>query len=312
MSKTSIEMARFALSGPAMGSRWSAVIYAPPTHSGEALAAALAQAVEAVEQEMSNWRATSDLSRLNAAPVGTWTTIPRDLAHVLAAALRIGRLTDGAFDIGVGASVAAWGFGPQAAATPGATLTPTRLALEALQLDGARARKSAPTSLDLSGIAKGFGVDAMARALDAQGLGSYLVGIDGELRAKGVKPDGSPFAVALERPDVGARAAMGALALQDASVATSGDYRSLREAGGARWSHTIDPRDGKPVAHALAATTVIAPTCMEADAFATALMTLGPDDGPAMAERLGLDALFTLRRANGYETRGVGLFAEAA
>jgi thiamine biosynthesis lipoprotein len=312
MSKTSIETMRFALSGPAMGSRWSATIFAPASVSADALAATLAQAVEAVEQEMSNWRADSDLSRLNAAPVGVWTAIPRDLAQVLATALRIGRLTDGAFDIGVGARVAEWGFGPYAATTPGGPSSATRLASEALQLDVARARKSAETSLDLSGIAKGFGVDAMARALDALGLNSYLVGIDGELRAKGVKPDGAPFAVALERPEVGARGAMGAIALQDAAVATSGDYRSLRQAGGARWSHTIDPRTGRPVDHALAATTVIAPNCMEADAFATGLMTLGPDEGPATARRLGLDALFTLRHADGYETRGVGLFADAA
>ena len=235
MSKTSIDTVRLALSGPAMGSRWTAVVFAPATVAAEALTDRLAAAVEAVEQQMSTWRADSDLMRLNRAPTGTWVAIAADLAHVLAAALRIGRLTEGAFDIGVGRAVASWGFGAQAADEPGPLALRESLAIEALELDerGRRARKRTALTLDLSAIAKGFGVDALARALDARGVDAYLVGIDGELRARGVKPDGAPFAVALERPDVGRRAAMGALALEDAAVATSGDYRQTRAAKGA-------------------------------------------------------------------------------
>ena len=311
MSKTSIDPARFALSGSTMGSRWTAVLYAPRASDPEALAAELAQAAGAVDRQMSTWRADSDLMRLNAAPVGVWIAVPADLAHVLETALRIGRATGGAFDIGVGALVASWGFGAQAAATPGPLAGPQTLALDALEVDapGRRARKRAALTLDLSGLAKGFGVDALARALDARGVDAYLVGIDGELRARGVKPDGSPFAVALERPDVGRRTAMGALALEDAAVATSGDYRQTRAAKGAAFSHTIDPRTGAPVAHALASVTVLAPTAMEADAFATALMTLGPQAGEQAARALGLDALLVSRGAQGLLARGVGLFA---
>ena len=313
MSKTSTEPARFALSGPAMGSRWTAVVYAPATTDAAPLAETLAAAVEAVERQMSTWRADSDLMRLNAAAPGEWVALPADLAHVLEAALRIGKRTDGAFDIGVGAAVASWGFGAQAASAPGPLPGPCALAVDALEVDepGCRARKRAATTLDLSGIAKGFGVDALARALDAQGVTSYLVGIDGELRARGLKPDGAPFAVALERPESGRRVAMGVITLEDASVATSGDYRHLREARGARFSHTIDPATGAPVTSGLASVTVIAPTAMEADAFATGLMALGPDRGPSRAEALGLDALFVIRRAEGLEQRGVGLFAQA-
>jgi thiamine biosynthesis lipoprotein len=317
MSKTSTELRRFALSGPAMGSRWTAVLYAPATTDAARLTETLAAAVEAVERQMSTWRAESDLMRLNAAPLGEWVALPADLAHVLEAALRIGKLTDGAFDVGVGAAVASWGFGAQAAERPGAPPGPCALAVDSLDLDarGARARKRAATTLDLSGIAKGFGVDALARALDAQGFDSYLVGIDGELRARGLKPDGAPYAVALERPEIGVRAAMGVVALHEAAVATSGDYRYVREAPDAtagratRWSHTIDPATGAPVANALAAVTVMARTAMEADAYATALMALGPERGESVARRLGLDALLAIRRAGALETRGVGLFA---
>ena len=310
MSKTSIDAVRLALSGPAMGSRWTAVAFAPATVDGKALTDRLAAAVEAVEQEMSTWRPNTDLMRLNGAPIGEWIAIPADLAHVLAAALRIGRLSEGAFDIGVGRAVASWGFGAQAAEQPGPLAMRDSLAVESLELDerGQRARKRAAVTLDLSAIAKGFGVDALARALDAEGLAAYLVGIDGELRAKGAKPDGEPFAVALERPEAGVRAAMGVIALEDAAIATSGDYRHFRDAKGSRVSHTIDPRSGAPVSHALASVTVLRPTAMEADAFATALMTLGPDRGLDRARELGLDALFVTRDAHGLTHKGVGLF----
>lgn len=314
MSKTSTDLRRFALSGPAMGSRWTALLYAPAETDAAALTDRLAAAVEAVEAQMSTWRADSDLMRLNAAPLRQWIAIPGDLAHVLAAALRIGRATEGAFDIGVGAAVASWGFGAQAAAAPGPLPGPCSLAVETLEVDeaGSRARKRAATTLDLSGIAKGFGVDALARSLDAAGVGSYLVGVDGELRARGLKPDGTPFAVALESPEIGRRAAAGVITLEDAAVATSGDYRHFRDADGARFSHTIDPATGAPATSALASATVLAPTAMEADAFATALMTLGPERGPQTAARLGLDALFMIRVADGIARRGVGLFADAA
>lgn len=311
MSKTSTELARFALSGPAMGGRWTAVLYAAPATDAARLARKLADAVESVERQMSTWRPDSDLMRLNRAPVGTWLAIPADLAHVLAAALRIGRATEGAFDIGVGAAVASWGFGAQASASPGPLPGPCTLAVDSLDVDeaGARARKRAQTTLDLSGIAKGFGVDAMHRALDGEGVAAWLVGIDGELRAHGRKPDGAPFAVALERPEVGLRAAMGVIALDEAAVATSGDYRHLGEAGGVRFSHTIDPATGAPVRHALASVSVLAATAMEADAFASALMTLGPERGPALARALRLDALFVTRVGAGLETCGVGCLA---
>lgn len=311
MSKTYIDLARFTLSGPTMGSRWTATLFAPSNASPAALAGELAAAAGEVDRQMSTWRADSDLMRLNRAPVGRWIEAPADLAHVLAASLRIGRATQGAFDIGVGAAVAAWGFGAQAAVEPAPRATLASLAVDMLDVDEARgrARKRAAMSLDLSAIAKGFGVDALARALDGLGVTSYLVGIDGEMRAKGVKPDGVPYAVALERPEVGLREAMAVIDLEDAAIATSGDYRRTRQGARGRYSHTIDPRTGAPLDTAVASVTVLAPTAMEADAFATGLMALGAERGLAKAKELGLDALFLLRRAAGIETRGTGTFA---
>lgn len=304
MSKTSTEVCepealiRHALNGPAMGARWSATFYAAPDCDTAAIGVVLAKAIETVEQQMSTWRPTSDLMRLNAAPVGTWIVIPAQLAEVLDTALAIGRLSDGAFDIGVGDLVTAWGFGggnrtPDAAAIRGLTGRPSVELPQALEVDvaGCRARKFAPLALDLSGIAKGYGVDVMAKVMEGFGIASYLVGIDGEMRAGAVKPDGSPWSVGHERPDRTARAAMGMIDIDRAAVATSGNYRHVVDVGGTLLSHTMDPRRGAPLLNRLASVTVVAETAMLADAWATALMVLGPEVGLERARKLGLGAI---------------------
>jgi thiamine biosynthesis lipoprotein len=311
MSKMSIEalsdpttLRRHALNGPTMGSRWSALFWAADDFDAAALGRGLQGAVDRVERQMSTWRPDSDLERLNAAPIGAWVEIPRELGIVLDAALEIGRLSDGAFDIGVGDLVRAWGFGGgsrapnagQIASLAGRTSFEPPKTLQ-LDLASGRARRLAPPRLDLSGIAKGFGVDELAREAQQSGLDSCLVGIDGEMRAMGRKPDGRPWAVAHEKPDRGERAILGVLELSGAAVATSGAYRHVVEVDGRRLSHTMDPRRGAPLENDLAAVTVLAETCMAADAWATALMVAGADRGLELASRLGLAAL--LVRADG-------------
>ena len=170
-------------------------------------------------------------------------------------------------------------------------------------------RKHAGVALDLCGIAKGFGVDELARVLDRHGVGSWLVGIDGEMRARGCRPDGSPWAIALEAPDDDQREAMGVIELADAAIATSGDYRQWRMIDGERVSHTMDPRTVAPLRVAVASVTVVAPTCTDADAYATALMVLGAEAGRDHAIRRGLDALFVTRERNGLRRVGTGCFA---
>ena len=302
-------------SGDTMGTRYSARFHAPAAADIKGIATALAAAVDAVDQQMSNWKADSDLTRLNRAAPGVWTLVPRNLARVLARALAIGRETGQAFDIGVGDLVDAWGFGPSGARRqrpPAAMPRPPAHDLLEVDLPGRRVRKHGPITLDLCGIAKGFGVDELARVLDARGIGSSLVGIDGELRARGAKPDGAAWAIGLEAPDDDRRAAMAMVEIADAAVATSGDYRHWARVDGERVSHTIDPRTGAPLRHGPAAVTVLAGCCMDADAYATALMVLGPQDGRALACRLGLDALFVIRQGPGFDIQGTGAFGGAA
>jgi thiamine biosynthesis lipoprotein len=229
--------------------------------------------------------------------------------------LAIGRASGGAFDIGMGDAVAAWGFGPSAADAAlirSAMTSPRRAAHEVIETREGQIRKLAPVTLDLNGIAKGYGVDRLAQTLRDFGIRAGLTGIDGEMRAMGLRPDGEPWAIAVEAPDRERRAAHSVLALEDAAVATSGDYRHWIEVQGTRLSHTMDPRRGAPLRTSPASVTVVAQSCAEADAWATAMMVLGEDEGCAVARKLGLTVLF-LRRSgeSGYSSRGVGALLEA-
>ena len=297
MSKIFTDLRRHAISGPTMGTRWSALFHMPPEFAVGPVQTAMQAAVAEVDAQMSTWKPDSDLMRLNAAPPGVWVSLPPRLMAVLRAGLDIGQASDGAFDIGVGDAVAAWGFGP-AQASPdrirAALSVARRPAHDLLELDPepCRARKHGPASFDLSGIAKGYGVDRLAEVAAGFGISAALVAIDGELRAIGTQPDGEPWTIAIERPDPDTRAPHAVLTLQDAAVATSGDYRHWVAVGDRRLSHTMDPDRGGPLATPPASVTVVAATCMGADGWATALMVKGSLAGAELARKQGLDALF--------------------
>jgi thiamine biosynthesis lipoprotein len=295
-----------------MGTRYTAAFYAPPATDQNAIAAQLAAAVGAVDAQMSNWKEDSDLSRLNRAAPGCWVPVSKNLASLLVRALKIGGETHNAFNIGVGDLVGAWGFGPSGPTRvpnlPDASPRPPVDQLIEIDERQCQVRKRGAITLDLCGIAKGFGVDELGRVLNEHGIDVWLVGIDGEMRARGHKPDGSPWAIALEAPDDARRDAMGVIELTDAAVATSGDYRHWADVGGKRISHTMDPRTGAPLMDGVASVTVLAPTCADADAYATALMVLGERAGLDFARRRGLDALFVVRDGEGLRSVGTGCF----
>ena len=306
---------RTTLHGPTMGTRWSVSVDADSTVELAALRQDLAAAVEQVDAQMSPWKPDSDLIRLNRAPLDTWVALPAQLLEVLDCALDVQRLSAGAFDPCVGALVNAWGFGavrdaPDAQAIRAARSAMPHSADERLELDrpASRARMRAPLQLDLCGIAKGYAVDRMVAVLQRYGVRHALASLDGELRAVGGQSSGAPWAVALERPAAGQRAVHGVIELEDLAVATSGDYRRFLQVGDAHLAHTMDAQRSAPVNNAVASVTVLAQTCMQADAWATALLVAGPDKGLAMAQRMGLDVLFLLRRAEGLIELGLGRF----
>ncbi|MBU2357331.1 MAG: FAD:protein FMN transferase [Alphaproteobacteria bacterium] len=312
MSKMSTDLTRHALNGATMGTRWSALFFAARGVDPAPVQTALQAAVDDVDQQMSTWNPDSALMRLNAAPVDSWWPVPAHLMTVLQLGLQIGKDSNGAFDIAMGDTVTAWGFGP-ADADPTAIRAllnqPRRPAHELLETDptAGLVRKRAPLALDLNGIAKGYGTDRLAETLATFGITAALVGIDGEMRALGLRPDGSPWTIAVEAPDHDRRRPQSILSLTDAAVATSGDYRHWVTVQGRRLSHTMDPARSAPLLSSPASVTVIAPTCAQADAWATALMVRGTKAGAEMARQNGLDALFLTRADDGtVNSMGIG------
>lgn len=298
------------LQGRSMGCEWSVTFV--DTHAVEP--AALAQRIGAVLQrvvdQMSTWEAGSDITRFNRAAAGSWMPLPREFAMVLACALHVARATGGALDPTQGALVNAWGFGPaRRYSTPG-FVAPTAEAIAAARAPGGwqklpvdvqamTVQQRGGMELDLSAVAKGFAVDKVSRLLRAEGIAHHLVDIGGELRGAGMKPDAQPWWVDVQLPPAAAGITPSRIALHGLSVATSGDYLQGFSVDGRRVSHCIDPRNGHPVAHGSCSVTVVHEQCMQADAWSTALMVLGHEEGMAVAEREQLAAQWLVREGGG-------------
>lgn len=292
------------IAGATMGTGYSVKITnSPPSLDRRVLRAAIDQCLETVNRQMSNWRAESEISLFNAGQSSSWTGVSPDTLAVIEEALRISRLSDGAFDPTIGPLVDLWGFGP---ASGDRQVPPHGEIQEALGMIGFRhirtrrtpaavAKHRSDIEIDLSGIAKGFAVDKLAEVLEQQGVAHYLVEIGGELRAQGLSPRRRAWRIGVERPIAGRRAVQRIVALDGDAIATSGIYRIFFEDDSARYSHIIDPRSGEPVDHGLASVTVIGRSTMQADALSTALMVLGPDAGYELARREEIAALFIVK-----------------
>ncbi|MEJ7927413.1 FAD:protein FMN transferase [Sphingobium sp. AN641] len=276
-----------------MGTSWSARIVDAAPHCANIITSVLAGIIG----QMSNWEAGSDISRFNRAPIGEWVSLPDAFMTVLNAGVEIARLSDGAFDPAIGRLVDGWGFGP-AAGAPFSAGPAGQQSWRQVELSDGKARRMGDVTLDFSGIAKGFAVDAVAHALRDMGLSQFLIEIGGELRGEGVKPDLQPWWVDLEAPP-GLIVPVMRVALCGLSVATSGDYRRFVTRAGRRLSHSIDPRSGAPIANDVASVSVLHESAMFADAWATAITVLGPDEGMAVATRHGLAAILIRREGSG-------------
>ena len=291
--------------GPTMGTTYTVLVpRLPDGIERAAVEAAIASVLRDADEHLSGWNDASELARINADAGSDWLEVSPILFAALREASTVSAASGGAFDVTVGPLVRAWGFGAGAMADPPPP-SPEEIARLLARVGHSRLelresppglRKGVPgLSLDLDGIAPGWAVDRIAERLDGLGIGDYLVELGGEVRARGQSRDGRRWRIAVETPVAGERRAQAILELDGLAVSTSGDYRDYREIDGRRISHTIDPRTGMPVSHGLASVTVVSDSAAGADAWATALMVLGPHEGMALARRLGLAALFIER-----------------
>jgi thiamine biosynthesis lipoprotein len=306
------------ISGPVFGTTYHInVVLTDDPERLETLASGIEEVLEGVNASMSTWRPDSELSRFNQRQdQSDWIPVSDGFFQVLQKAAEISTLTDGAFDVTIGPVVNLWGFGPQARpeTIPSAEeltqlLSATGFDKLELKSDPPSVRATPSQYVDLSAIAKGYGVDAVARYLDSQGVRAYLVEIGGEVRVNGRKPDGSTWRLAIEQPISEGRQVNRVVALESQSMATSGDYRNYYESEGRRYSHTIDPETGEPISHNLASVTVIAEDCMTADALATGFNVMGYERASALAVRENIPVYFIVRTDQGFETHQTPAFS---
>lgn len=290
------------LQGATMGTRYHVTLSTrPETMTVQQLRSGLEEILEGIENSMSTWREDSEVSRFNRAPAGEWLTASPAFLAVFALAREVARRSHGAYDVSVGPLVQLWGFGPAATDSH-----PSQEQIDAamqqvgesqVEVDMAahRLRKLRPLELDFSSVAKGYAVDRLADWLEQQGHSNYMVEIGGEIRVRGRNPRGKNWRIAIERPEPVAREALAILEMSEGAVATSGDYRNFFELDGVRYSHSIDPRSGRPVRHQLVSVTVVHESAALADAWATALTVLGPEQGFSTARSEGLAAYLVSR-----------------
>lgn len=304
--KEGISNPLLSYSGSALGTTYSIKIPAPlPDHlTYQELQNDISVLLKDIDDSMSTFNPESDLYQFNHRDQTEWFPVADPFYQVVTNALRIGHLTDGAFDISIGGIVDLWGFGPSLKLDTIPTEDQIRQLLDHVDYRKIKTRPDPPAIrktdrrmvIDLSAIAKGYAVDRVAAFFDKQGILSYLIEIGGEIRTKGTKESQKPWRIAIEKPVINQRSIYKIVELMNLSMATSGDYRNYFVKDGRRYSHMINPYTGKPVETDIASVSVVHRSCMIADAFATAFMVLGPQKGMRIAEKENLAVLFIERK----------------
>ncbi|CAH8199536.1 FAD:protein FMN transferase [Vibrio aestuarianus] len=296
------------LSGPTMGTTYNIkYIKVDGIPSSESVQKEVDRLLEQVNDQMSTYRKDSELSRFNQFQETTPFTVSSQTATVVKEAIRLNQLTLGALDVTVGPLVNLWGFGPEA--RPDVVPTDAELAnrmanigIEHLSATGTTLSKDLPNLyVDLSTIAKGWGVDVVADYIHSQGIENYMVEVGGEMRLKGVNRDGVPWRIAIEKPTIDERTIQEIIEPGDLAIATSGDYRNYFEQDGIRYSHIINPETGKPINHKVVSVTVLDASSMTADGLATGLMVLGEAKGMEVAEQQQIPVFMIVKTDNGFK-----------
>lgn len=303
---------QFDYSDTVMGTRFTIKVPQLPEHvKSESLKHIIRGRLNDLDSQFSTYKTDSEISRINAQTNDGWISVTASFGKVMTEALRINKLSKGAFDPTIGPLVNLWGFGPD----PSVLEVPDAETIKSLLLvtgtenilwDSKRLRiKKLKENifLDLSALAKGYAVDEIAQLLEKHKINNFMVEIGGELRLKGINSDGDLWRIAVEKPTIDQRMIQQVLAISDTAIASSGDYRNFFEKEGMRYSHTIDPRTGYSIKHNVVSVTVLHESTMTADAFATTFMVLGEEKGLELAKEENLAVLFILKTDEGFVER---------
>lgn len=300
---------------------WHVTLNNPPANLVEAeIQAGLGKTFAKTNQLLATWEQESEISRFNRYQGTDWFNVSPELAKLVDLTLQISRQSAGVYDVTVGPLIQLWGFASHDA---GKDAVPSQSAIDAararvgyqklqVRLDPPALRKSqTDIQVELASVADGFAADQAGLYLESLGIHQYMVEIAGEVRTRGFSPRGDAWRIAIEKPVDEGRVVQQGIYLQDAGLATSGDYRNFFVQGGKRYSHTINPATGYPVTHSLASVSVLAQEATLADAYATLLMALGEEKGRAFADAQGISAYFIWRTDQGFETSDTEGFRSA-
>lgn len=296
------------ISGKKFGTTYSLTIVADQPAPSD-LSEMIESELNKIDVSMSTYRSNSEINQFNRLDTNVPLNISEHFASVIEISENIWLRSGGAFEPTIGPLVDLWGFGPDVKSDKVPSESDIASAINAVGFDAIFINVAAPETtlaksrsvrLDLSAVAKGYAVDVLANLLESNALPDYLIEIGGETRVSGYNSQGQPWRLAIESPDI-----MGGIAhivsMTDGAIATSGDYRNYFELDGKRYSHTIDPKSGYPITHNLTSVSVIADSCAEADAWATAMMVLGDEKGLELANALGLAVFMVLNEGQTFK-----------
>lgn len=294
----------YTISGPTMGTKYNIKFIAPQGYNQQTLEKDVEIRLDEVNKAMSTYIGDSEISLFNKMSKEKEFFPGQDFKATLAHALDIAKKTDGTFDPTIGTLVNLWGFGPN-----GKRKIPSKKAIlaakekvgfEKIKLSGNTLTKTVDgVYLDLSASAKGYGVDALIELLRTRGISNALVEIGGEVRTMGESLT-RPWKIGVESPsNQNGNPVVRVVKIKNVALATSGDYRNFFKEGGKRYQHTINFKSGAPVVSELASVSVISDSCMDADAWATALMAMGAKKAIAYAKENKLKAFFIYRSDDG-------------
>jgi thiamine biosynthesis lipoprotein len=303
------------LSGSAQGTTWHVSYWDEQNHDPKAIQSALDAELLRIDSVLSNYRTDSVISKVNNDPSTTAIKADAELIYLVEEARKVHAASQGCYDLTISPLFKLWGFSNKSLHIPSqAELSEVMysVGMEKIQTHERYIQKQLPkVDIDVSSIGQGYSVAKLAELLDKKGIHNYLAEIGGELQTKGQKPNNQPWRIAIERPLPEASGFQKIITIatkKPTAIMTSGTYRHYYSDSGKRYSHILDARTGSPVTHSTVSVTVIHESPTIADAWSTALLCLGTEEGIKIANDNTLSALFIDQTKLGMEETSTDLF----
>ncbi|WP_337842281.1 FAD:protein FMN transferase [Rheinheimera sp.] len=307
------------ISGPAQGSTFMVSYWSEQQVDKAALEQKLKQELDRIDQLMSNYRPDSVIEGFNAQQSAEPVEVGTELVQLVQIAREVSAHSQGCYDLTIKPFFELWGFRGDKLTKPSDEQIAETKAL--IGLDKVKtvshsqlAKTQASLRIDVSSIAQGYTVAQLAKLMDQAGIENYLVEVGGELISRGRKPEQKQWRIAIEKPLPDSQTLQKIIAVeqtQPLAIMTSGTYRHFYDEAGVRYSHVLDGRTGAPVTHHTVSTTILIPDATWADAWSTAFLCLGSEQGLPLADKLKLPVLFIDQQGSSFVEKPSQALTEA-